>query len=134
MKSLLLMGFKESAKEMAEQYVRDQNVIRKEKKEPLLLAPDYVVDPETIECRVPCGQYRQFQLKHCGHLMVRNVDSRPDPRVTGFYPDAWQRKLLDVVDQRQSVLVVAPTSSGKTFVSFYAMRDMLIKNKTLKKQ
>ena len=73
--------------------------------------------------------FARFQLMHCGSLMQRTFDSRSDPRVKGFHPDAWQRKLLDVVDKRDSALVVAPTSSGKTLVSFYSMQCVLEQNR-----
>lgn len=53
----------------------------------------------------------EFQLVHCGQTMDRNMDSQPDPRVP-FEPDAWQRRVLDEIDARNSVFVVAPTSAG----------------------
>lgn len=65
----------------------------------------------------------EFQLRCCGHYMDRDMDSKPDPRVS-FEPDGWQRKVLDEIDQNNSVFVVAPTSAGKTFISFYAMEKV----------
>ena len=59
--------------------------------------------------------------------MDRNLDSAPDPRVS-FQPDGWQRKVLDELDGGRSVFVVAPTSAGKTFISFYAMERILRAN------
>ncbi|KAJ3250155.1 hypothetical protein HK104_007497 [Borealophlyctis nickersoniae] len=56
--------------------------------------------------------------------MDRTVDARDDHRVN-FKPDAWQREVLDVLDKDESVIVVAPTSAGKTFVGFYAMERVL---------
>ena len=67
---------------------------------------------------------RVFQLSYCGPYMDRNLDSAPDPRVP-FEPDGWQRKVLDELDRDRSVFVVAPTSAGKTFISFYAMERIL---------
>ncbi|KAI1213214.1 P-loop containing nucleoside triphosphate hydrolase protein [Annulohypoxylon truncatum] len=68
-----------------------------------------------------------FQLDFCGPYMERSFDSTPDGRVP-FYPDAWQRKVLDAIDADKSLFVVAPTSAGKTFISFYAMKKVLLAN------
>ncbi|KAI8808534.1 hypothetical protein BJ742DRAFT_677787 [Cladochytrium replicatum] len=74
----------------------------------------------------PCGvSHVEFQLMFMGSLLSRDVDSKPDPRVRGFFPDAWQRKVLDVIDRRESMLVCAPTSSGKTFIAYYAAEQVL---------
>ena len=70
---------------------------------------------------------RDFQLLHCGPYMDRNLDSAPDSRVP-FQPDGWQRRVLDALDAQKSVFVVAPTSAGKTFISFYAMEKILRSN------
>ena len=67
---------------------------------------------------------RDFQLLHCGPYMDRNLDSAPDSRVP-FQPDGWQRRVLDDLDAQKGVFVVAPTSAGKTFISFYAMEKIL---------
>ncbi|KAI9654762.1 MAG: hypothetical protein M1821_005756 [Bathelium mastoideum] len=67
----------------------------------------------------------EFQLTHCGPYMDRNVGALPDKRVSRFDPDEWQRKVLDAIDANSSLLVIAPTSSGKTFISFYAMKQIL---------
>ncbi|GBE83891.1 Uncharacterized helicase [Sparassis crispa] len=65
-----------------------------------------------------------WQLRLFGEFMDRSMDSRPDSRVS-FQPDAWQRRVLDCLDANQSVLVIAPTSAGKTFISYYAMEQVL---------
>ncbi|KAK1460112.1 DEAD/DEAH box helicase [Colletotrichum melonis] len=69
----------------------------------------------------------EFQLAHCGPYLERSFDSAPDPRVS-FSPDAWQRSVLDAIDDDNSLFVVAPTSAGKTFISFYAMKKILQNN------
>jgi hypothetical protein len=75
------------------------------------------------ELSVPGGA-AIFQLEHCGPYLERAIYSAPDTRVP-FHPDAWQRKVLDAIDENQSLFVVAPTSAGKTFISFYAMKQVL---------
>ncbi|KAK8167643.1 DEAD/DEAH box helicase-like protein [Phyllosticta citrichinensis] len=67
---------------------------------------------------------KEFQLLHCGPYFDRKMDSAVDERVP-FQPDGWQRKVLDVIDAEKSLFVVAPTSAGKTFISFYAMKKVL---------
>jgi hypothetical protein len=77
----------------------------------------------TTDLSIPLSA-NEFQLLHCGPYFERSIDSAPDPR-TPFEPDAWQRKVLDEIDAKRSLLVVAPTSAGKTFISFYAMKQVL---------
>ncbi|KAK6823653.1 DEAD/DEAH box helicase [Apiospora arundinis] len=80
------------------------------------------------ELRLPDPKMaQQFQLNFCGPFMDRSFDSSPDPRVP-FEPDAWQKRVLDAIDQNKSLFVVAPTSAGKTFISFYAMKRVLQTN------
>jgi len=59
----------------------------------------------------------RFQLSHMGELLPRPAPKTRDTRVSTFIPDQWQVELLDVADGRESALVCAPTSSGKTFIS-----------------
>ncbi|KAK7063652.1 hypothetical protein R3P38DRAFT_2819611 [Favolaschia claudopus] len=66
----------------------------------------------------------EWQLRLFGEFMDRSMDSAPDSRVT-FKPDAWQRGVLDCIDDNFSVLVIAPTSAGKTFISYYSMEKIL---------
>ncbi|KAG7099904.1 hypothetical protein E1B28_001703 [Marasmius oreades] len=66
----------------------------------------------------------EWQLEHFGDFMDRSVDGAPDTRVS-FTPDGWQRKILDAIDNHESILALAPTSAGKTFISFYAMEKVL---------
>ena len=80
--------------------------------------------PTTVH-RISVGlSSKNFQLRYCGPYLERSFDSAPDPRVD-FNPDGWQRKVLDAIDADKSVFAVAPTSAGKTFISFYAMRKVL---------
>lgn len=67
----------------------------------------------------------RFQLQYMGHCLIREERRDPDPRVQDFIPDTWQRELLDVVDNYESAVIVAPTSSGKTYASYYCMEKVL---------
>ncbi|KAJ6104961.1 DEAD/DEAH box helicase [Penicillium sp. IBT 16267x] len=66
----------------------------------------------------------EFQLMHGGPFMERGIGSLPDPRTPDFEPDLWQREVLDQIDAKKSAFIVAPTSAGKTFISFYAMKQI----------
>ena len=79
---------------------------------------------QTQHLRIDMKQ-SEFQLNYCGPYMDRMLDAKPDARVSSFVPDGWQRDVLDQLDANRSVFVVAPTSAGKTFISFYAMEQVL---------
>jgi hypothetical protein len=67
-----------------------------------------------------------FQLMYSGPHMERVAGTAKDEKGrVNFRPDGWQRDLLDIVDDRRSALVVAPTASGKTFVGYYVMDQIL---------
>ena len=65
-----------------------------------------------------------LQLKYNGDKLKRTLNSCADRRVK-FKPDDWQVRLLNVVDRDDSALVCCPTSSGKTFICYYAMEKIL---------
>ena len=77
--------------------------------------------------------YTRFQLLFCGHLTLKCDGAAgelvKDSRVR-FRPDPWQVELLDAVDEGHSALVTAPTSSGKTFICYYAMEKVLRRSDT----
>ncbi|KAI6363411.1 hypothetical protein MCOR25_005904 [Pyricularia grisea] len=66
----------------------------------------------------------EHQLERYGPDMERGFDPDDDHRVS-FRPDAWQREVLDAIDDEKSLCVIAPTSAGKTFISFYAMKKVM---------
>jgi len=49
----------------------------------------------------------------------------------GFSPDPFQQEAFDVLDDGCSVLVAAPTSSGKTLVAEYAISRALAAGQTV---
>ncbi|PSN57547.1 hypothetical protein C0J52_01638 [Blattella germanica] len=78
------------------------------------------------EALFPIGMsWVDFQLNELGPDLERETGKVPDKRVEGFIPDDWQRDLFDYIDKKNCVLVVAPTSSGKTYASYYCMEQVL---------
>ena len=69
----------------------------------------------------------RFQMSKMGHLFDRSTGEE-DPRVI-FKPDPWQKEMLDAVDRRESILCCAPTSAGKTFISYYCMKEVIFSSK-----
>lgn len=74
------------------------------------------LDPKAAKLGVDLSP-SDFQLIHAGPYMDRSMGSTRDPRIHDFEPDRWQREVLDQIDARGSLFVVAPTSAGKTFIS-----------------
>jgi hypothetical protein len=67
----------------------------------------------------------KFQMRYCGAQMPRQVGTPDEKERVTFVPDDWQKDLLDAIDEDKSALVVAPTSAGKTFAAYYALRKVL---------
>ncbi|XP_065682237.1 probable ATP-dependent RNA helicase DDX60 isoform X1 [Hydra vulgaris] len=86
-----------------------------------LLSLDSLKKPPKAESQC----HIEFQLKYLGHFLSRTERNDPDPRISNFIPDTWQRKLFDAVDNNKSALIIAPTSSGKTYASYYCMERIL---------
>lgn len=82
----------------------------------LSFSPDSTSKPNDLDL--------YFQLKYVGDHLKRTLGTRKDKRVP-FDPDLWQAHLLDAVDAGKSAIVAAPTSSGKTFICFYAIEKIL---------
>ncbi|XP_053114339.1 probable ATP-dependent RNA helicase DDX60 isoform X2 [Hemicordylus capensis] len=67
----------------------------------------------------------RFQLEYMGQYLIREERDDPDPRVQHFIPDTWQREILDIVDNNESAVIVAPPSSGKSEASYYCVEKIL---------
>ncbi|GAB5570388.1 probable ATP-dependent RNA helicase DDX60 isoform X1 [Prionailurus iriomotensis] len=91
---------------------------------PTQVVGDDIKEKKMDKYSVGMGPVR-FQLQYMGHYLIRDERKDPDPRVQDFIPDTWQRELLDVVDNNESAVIVAPTSSGKTYASYYCMEKVL---------
>ena len=58
----------------------------------------------------------RFQLEKINSRLPRREQGIPDRRVIDFIPDKWQVDFLDAVDKQQSIIIVAPTASGKFYL------------------
>jgi hypothetical protein len=79
--------------------------------------------------------FSRFQLQFGGSRLPRNVGSIPDDRTArfGFWPDRWQWNLLNTVDAKKSALVIAPTSAGKSFISYYVIEKVIDENRLIER-
>lgn len=94
---------------------------------------DYLEKNESEFQELNCSKipFYRSQMKYLSHDMKRQTESVSDPRVA-FLPDRWQKDLLDMVDNQKTALIIAPTSSGKTFISYYAMKHAIENNRNKK--
>jgi superfamily II RNA helicase len=58
-------------------------------------------------------KWYRFQLEKINSRLPRRAQGEKDSRVADFIPDEWQVKFLNAVDNRQSIIIVAPTASGE---------------------
>lgn len=124
---LCMFGFIDAASLFLEAYLKksqSSNIPALQKR--LIASLKVIIANAGTKYRIKCS-YVRFQMLYCGHLFPRSLESKQDDRVL-FKPDAWQVDLLDVVDRNESALICAPTSSGKTFICFYAMERILRSN------
>ena len=120
--TMIMLGFVDAAMEVSEWLVDKKD---KEARQELDEEVKEMARTLRNKLSVYAKSSPQFQLEHMGHLLPRPPPKVKDPRITTFTPDEWQCQLLDVVDNRESALVCAPTSSGKTFISYYCMEKVM---------
>ncbi|CAF0862885.1 unnamed protein product [Adineta ricciae] len=77
------------------------------------------------ESPLEAENWYRFQMEKINSRLPRRGQGEPDQRLPDFIPDPWQVKFLDAVDKQQSIIIVAPTASGKTYASYYAMGKVL---------
>lgn len=58
----------------------------------------------------------RFQMETINSQLPRVQNTKKDKRVPSFIPDKWQVEFLNAVDDKQSIIILAPTASGKHFV------------------
>ena len=75
--------------------------------------------------KLPSSSFARFQLTYLSDYLKNESSMINDCRTRLFVPDEWQVKFLNAIDSEESCIIMAPTSSGKTFASFYAMEKVL---------
>lgn len=88
------------------------------------------------------SQITQTSLRNFGHLLLRNTQpqlaqTRGISRAVAalrscreligrsFAPDDWQQDVITAISENRSLLIVAPTSSGKSFASYEVVKHVV---------
>lgn len=69
-----------------------------------------------------------WQLRLFGEYMDRSMDSAPDRRVQ-FSPDAWQRQVLDCIDEPDHSILVVGQSINAIFLNYWALINFFSSDK-----
>ncbi|CAF0876905.1 unnamed protein product [Adineta steineri] len=67
----------------------------------------------------------RWQIEHIDSRLPHKEKKITDERVKDYEPDEWQVQFLNAIDRNESCLIVAPTSSGKTYASHYVIDSVL---------
>eukprot|EP00698_Gefionella_okellyi_P021890 TRINITY_DN7176_c0_g1_i1.p1 TRINITY_DN7176_c0_g1~~TRINITY_DN7176_c0_g1_i1.p1 ORF type:complete len:1673 (-),score=350.74 TRINITY_DN7176_c0_g1_i1:51-5069(-) len=92
--------------------------------------PD-VVDPDAARVILSeLGAELPRRIEHAADLSPEDIKALERDRAQfhqalGFVPDDWQVGVLKAIDAGTSVVVSAPTSAGKTFISTYCIDKVL---------
>jgi len=70
----------------------------------------------TIQSTINDTEYKLYMMKYLSYLLPPLTMHEPRKKVL----DDWQMKVIEYMKQRMSVIVKAPTSSGKSFVALAA--------------
>ena len=85
---------------------------------------DYKILLESIGKKLEKYEYKLYMMKELGHLLPPlNFWDNPEKRL-----DDWQKQVINFVNKRESCIVKAPTSAGKTWI---AMSTGIIHKKIL---
>lgn len=77
---------------------------------------DHTTLLSTIESKLEDTEYKLYMMKNLSHLLPPlNIHEPKEKKL-----DDWQVKVVEYIREKKSVLVKAPTSSGKSFVGLSA--------------
>jgi len=78
----------------------------------------------TIGCKLEKYEYKLYMMKELGYLLPPlNFWDTPEKKL-----DDWQKQVINIVNKKESCIVKAPTSAGKTWI---AMSSGIIHKKIL---
>jgi hypothetical protein len=86
-------------------------------------------EKELLEMNLLKPTLTEFQMESFGSSFLRNQNPKffKHKDIT-FYPDGWQNDFLERILKGDSILLTAPTSSGKTFTAVFAISKALSLN------
>ena len=119
--SIMEQATEEKTAETLKKYIVELGFIELAKK------LNMVKEKEKVEVKKE-QSFARFQLRHMGMHLDHEAPATRDRRVDKFNPDLWQRQLFDVVDHRESALIIAPTSIRKSYGSHNVMEMVLQEN------
>ena len=90
---------------------------------------NFHVSIKFVDVNIPEVPCKEIVVKRSYNALTSNADVEKELECEflwekGFRPEPWQYSMLQSIRDNKSILIMAPTSSGKTLAAKYAMRKV----------